>query len=157
MLKEEKEGWNLLAPKDVEVLSPTLQNVISFFRNKVVRDKNSLKWDHTRVGWTLNPRWLESWKFKGKETGRRMPYDILAEKHKRQRENSHVTVIQPRISRDTRSRQTREKKPRDFRENKALATPHPLWISSLQGYRRTNVCCLKPPHVWYSTMTTQGN
>lgn len=30
-----------------------------------------------------------------------MPYDTLAEKHKTQRENSHVPVTQPRISRDT--------------------------------------------------------
>ena len=38
----------MLPPKDVEVLSPTLQNVISFFRNKVVKDKNSLMYSRSK-------------------------------------------------------------------------------------------------------------
>lgn len=46
-----------------------------------------------------------------------MPYDILAEKHKTQRENNHVLVIQPRISGDTKAE----------RHKRSLETSESTW------------------------------
>ena len=116
---------------------------------------NQLKWDHSGVGWALNPVWLESlWERRDRQTHTKNSYLMMETE-------AGVTAFKPRNTRVCLQplRASRGKKGCSLIGFRGILTLLITWFqtSSLQDWETKHSFGFKPHVLWYFVSTAPGN